>query len=418
MRERMKKKRPEYITIPAQDVKPQWVGGVSTEELLAACGTNIGALGSAAISYSLGLIAETLAPQRVNGDHHQPPSKPSVLIVGHGEMLRKTIRACQDVGLLACVPYTDDQSAERNLSIAHSAVSIGPVFSERVFRNSYAILKAAEESGVHAILLVNHALARDKGFLALADSRGMKVYVSLDAEVPQAGWILCEIDQASTSVGEWKLCPQCGLFFDTESLALNHHVCPDCGAYFRIGPKERIEDMLDVGSFVGWDIDVACADPLGFPGYSEKIEAVRETSDFSEAVHCGVGSIAGIRCAVCFMDSRFLMGSMGSVVGERITCAVEKATAAELPVVIFTASGGARMQEGLMSLMQMAKVSSALSRHAQAGLLYVSVVTDPTTGGVTASFAMQGDIIISEPKALIGFAGQRGHQGHYQAGVT
>ncbi len=404
---RMMKKKQQYITIPDQGVKPEWVGGVSTEELLASYGKNVGALGSAAISYRLELIAETLTAENSPNGSGQLQEKPKALIVSHGEMARKTIRACQDAGLLACVPYTEDHVTERYLSLAHKQVGIGKVFSEGIFRNSYAILKAAEECEADAILLVDNPLSRERGFLNLAASKGMKVYVALDVQVPQAGWILCEVEQAQTTVGEWKLCPQCGLFFDMESLALNHHVCPDCGNYFRVGAKERINDILDAGSFTEWIIETDHLDPLSFPGYSEKIEDAREKSGLDEAVQCGIGSIAGIKCAVCFMDSRFLMGSMGSAVGERITFTVEQATESELPVVIFAASGGARMQEGIISLMQMAKVSNALARHAQEGLLYVSILTDPTTGGVTASFAMQGDVIIAEPKALIGFAGQR-----------
>lgn len=184
-------------------------------------------------------------------------------------------------------------------------------------------------------------------------------------------------------------------------------VCPDCGTYLRMGAKERISLVVDEGEFTEHFSDLKSENILGFPEYDDKLEKSKKASGLEEGVVCGVGKIGGNDCAIFVMDSNFMMGSMGSVVGEKITRLFELATEEGLPVVGFTTSGGARMQEGIISLMQMAKVSGAAKRHSDAGGLYIAVLTDPTTGGVTASFAMQGDIIIAEPKALIGFAGQR-----------
>lgn len=175
----------------------------------------------------------------------------------------------------------------------------------------------------------------------------------------------------------------------------------------RMGARDRINSIIDEGTFVEHDMDLNTTNPLNFPSYMEKVEAAREKSGEREAVITGQGKIIGQDCIICVMDSNFMMGSMGSVVGEKITRAIERAIEKSLPLIIFAASGGARMQEGIVSLMQMAKTSAALASLDEEGLLYISVLTDPTTGGVTASFAMLGDIIIAEPGALIGFAGPR-----------
>ena len=221
------------------------------------------------------------------------------------------------------------------------------------------------------------------------------------------GWVLCTTERTVPEEEEWRVCRHCGLTFDGAGLAAGHYVCPQCGGYFRMTSDERIADLLDAGSFAEWDTGLAERDPLDFPGYLDKIEGLRERTGLEEAVRTGSGSIAGLKLALGVMDSSFLMGSMGTVVGERVSRLFDRATEERLPVVIFTASGGARMQEGLMSLMQMAKVSCAVERHSAAGLLYIVVHTDPTTGGVTASFAMEGDIILAEPGATVGFAGAR-----------
>lgn len=175
----------------------------------------------------------------------------------------------------------------------------------------------------------------------------------------------------------------------------------------RMSARERVKSVIDEGTFVEFDADLKSENPLNFPDYNEKVTAAIESASENEGVITGKGKIKGESCVLCVMNPNFMMGSMGSVVGEKITRAIEKAIEKRLPVIIFCASGGARMQEGILSLMQMAKTSAALGRLSKAGLLYISVLTDPTTGGVTASFAMLGDIIIAEPRALIGFAGPR-----------
>ncbi|MBM7643430.1 acetyl-CoA carboxylase, carboxyltransferase subunit beta [Streptococcus loxodontisalivarius] len=184
-------------------------------------------------------------------------------------------------------------------------------------------------------------------------------------------------------------------------------ICPACSYNFRISAKERLALTIDENSFAELFIGIETSDPLNFPGYKEKIELAREKTGLDEAVLTGTASIKGTKVALAIMDSNFIMASMGTVVGEKITRLFELAIDEKLPVVIFTASGGARMQEGIMSLMQMAKISAAVKRHSNAGLFYLTVLTDPTTGGVTASFAMEGDIILAEPQTLIGFAGRR-----------
>lgn len=184
-------------------------------------------------------------------------------------------------------------------------------------------------------------------------------------------------------------------------------ICPECGGYFRMGARKRIEYITDKNSFKELYGDLKSTNIISFPGYEEKLEKSYAASGENEAVICGTCEIGGEKCAVFAMDSNFMMGSMGSVVGEKLTSLFELAAKKNLPVVGFTTSGGARMQEGIISLMQMAKVSGAVKRHSDSKNLYITVLTDPTTGGVTASFAMEGDIIVAEPDALVGFAGAR-----------
>lgn len=201
-------------------------------------------------------------------------------------------------------------------------------------------------------------------------------------------------------------CPDCGNIIEKKDLG-KLRICPKCARLFRLNAKDRIKTIADEGSFEEFDANMEAKDPLNFPGYPEKVKQTQTKSGSKDAVRTGVCTIGGYRTVLAVMDSTFMMGSMGSVVGEKITRAFEYACDKSLPIVVFTCSGGARMQEGIVSLMQMAKVSSAVARHSDKGLLYVTVLTDPTTGGVTASYAMLGDIILSEPKALIGFAGRR-----------
>ena len=202
-------------------------------------------------------------------------------------------------------------------------------------------------------------------------------------------------------------CKACGKKVDRAEAIRRLYVCPECGGYFRVNAKNRIKMVADTGSFTSWFDDIEGGNPLGFPGYEEKLHAVQEKTGLKEGVVIGKAQIYGEDTVLGVVDARFLMGSMGHVVGEKIAAAVERAMEEKLPVILFCCSGGARMQEGIVSLMQMAKTSAALKKHSKAGLLYMPVLTDPTTGGMTASFAMLGDIILAEPKALIGFAGPR-----------
>ena len=207
--------------------------------------------------------------------------------------------------------------------------------------------------------------------------------------------------------GLLKKCNKCGAAIFTEDVKRAGYICPKCHGYFRVHAWERIRMTVDEDTFEEWDAQMDFVNPLQFKGYENKVKTLKEKTGLDEAVLTGKGMIQGNPAVIAVCDGRFLMASMGEIVGEKITRAVERATREHLPVVIFACSGGARMQEGIVSLMQMAKTAAALKRHSQAGLLYVSVLTDPTTGGVTASFAMLGDVILAEPQALIGFAGPR-----------
>lgn len=211
-----------------------------------------------------------------------------------------------------------------------------------------------------------------------------------------------------TPVTEEKMrCPVCKSYDTKRAVAKNKMVCPHCGHHYRIGARTRAKVLFDKGSFQELFANIEPIDPLHFPGYPEKMDRGRTASGEEEAVLCGTATIRHQPCAVFVMEPQFMMGSMGSVVGEKIARLFEYAAEQELSVVGFTASGGARMQEGILSLMQMAKTSGAVHYHSERGGLYITVLTDPTTGGVTASFAMLGDIILSEPNATIGFAGRR-----------
>ena len=213
------------------------------------------------------------------------------------------------------------------------------------------------------------------------------------------------VQQPAPEVPETVTCKICKKELDKKRVVKNKYVCYECGYYFRVRAKNRIKMVADAGSFENWFEEEKTGNPLNFPEYEEKVAATQEKTGLSEGVTIGECTIYGQKTVLGVIDARFMMGSMGHVVGEKITRAMEDATEKKLPVILFCCSGGARMQEGIVSLMQMAKTSAAVKRHSDAGLLYVPVLTDPTTGGVTASFAMLGDIILAEPKALIGFAG-------------
>lgn len=215
------------------------------------------------------------------------------------------------------------------------------------------------------------------------------------------------LDENLIPDGLFSKCDKCNEIIYSEDMIDNYYICPHCNHYFRIHPRTRLSMILDKGSFVEWDETLDISDPLSFPGYREKLEHTKILNNLDEAVVTGRGTINERQVAIGVMAATFLMGSMGYVTGEKITRLIERATKEKLPLIIFCCSGGARMQEGIISLMQMAKTSQALRKHDEEGLLYISVLTDPTTGGVMASFAMLGDVILAEPNALVGFAGPR-----------
>ena len=240
----------------------------------------------------------------------------------------------------------------------------------------------------------------------LKDIFKKRKYITINREVLSNKNNIEEVKPEIPS-GTWIKCEGCGKIMYKKDVEDNLKVCKYCNYHFRLGARERISMICDEGSFLEMFDNITTSNPMNFPAYELKIKQSINLSGENEAVVTGEGKIDGVSTVIAIMDSNFIMGSMGSVVGEKITRAIEFAVKKQLPLIIFTASGGARMQEGIISLMQMAKISAALSVFDENRLLYITVLTDPTTGGVTASFAMQGDIILSEPQALIGFAGKR-----------
>ncbi len=214
-------------------------------------------------------------------------------------------------------------------------------------------------------------------------------------------------NKVDIQIGKWIKCDKCKEILYKEDVRNNYSICPNCGSYFRMHINKRLETIIDEGTYKRFDLNIDTTNPLNLEDYPKKIKSLREKTGIQEAVSSGIGKINGQEVVICVMDSGFLMGSMGVVVGEKITYSIEKAIELKLPIIIFCVSGGARMQEGIISLMQMAKTTEAISKLNEAGLLYISVLTDPTYGGVTASFASLADIILAEPGAMIGFAGPR-----------
>lgn len=218
---------------------------------------------------------------------------------------------------------------------------------------------------------------------------------------------LKKVNKVDIPVSKWTKCEKCGNLCYKDDLRANNSICPSCGHYFALHINRRLDLIIDSGTYQRFDYDIEDTNPLKLEGYENKLKTIREKTRINEAVSSGIGKINGEKVVICVMDSGFMMGSMGIIVGEKITHAMEQAIELKLPIIIFTASGGARMQEGILALMQMAKTTEAVSKLNEAGILYISVMTDPTYGGVTASFASLADIILAEQNARIGFAGKR-----------
>ncbi len=332
-----------------------------------------------------------------------------LLVVGYGSPMKACVRACVK-NEIAQIWVTGTKDKERGFACSGAAqvAMLGDKFDARLFTNVYAVMQAAQACNAGALLVVDPNFAADPLLRMVAYQKGMCVLTHMEKDRTNDLWCECKPDpDFGTHDPVWRRCPKCKLYHDEAPVLKAGGECPTCHELYRLTSTERINLTFDEGTFEEWDAVMEEADPLNFPNFDDLIEKQRSRSGLNEGVRTGKVELDGRSLALCIMESTFMMGSMGEVVGEKITRAVERATAEGLPLFIFTASGGARMQEGLVSLMQMGKISAAIERHSRAGLLYVSIITDPTTGGVTASFAMQGDIIISEPHALIGFAGRR-----------
>ena len=348
------------------------------------------------VAYSLQGIAASIAGR--------------VFIVGLGNTLKHVVKQAVKAGISPLwVAGTEDKRKAFAFSGTAQVVCLGTKFDERLFSNEYAIIEAARQIHASALLVCDTNLGATKLLRKELRRANIQLFIPLGHEKVPETWLSYETHEDFDSAPEpqWRACPKCKLFHDMNQVLANHGTCPTCKQYYRLNSLERIAETFDKDSFVEWFSAMPASNPIGFPDYEKLLENVESRSGLDEAVRCGCAKLAGQSVATCIMESTFMMGSMGTVVGEKITRTIERATEEELPLIIFTASGGARMQEGLCSLMQMAKTSAALERHSQAGLLYISVICDPTTGGVTASFASLGDIILAEPGALAGFAGRR-----------
>ena len=359
--------------------------------------------------------------------------RPRALVVASAKNARAFVGPMEQAGLDVVFATVDNRSldgfARRQLPTYNLGSTSAAVSAEQLSGNIYTVLSAAKECGASLIFIDSPTapLAVDEYFLRHARKRGLRVFAPAAEGTQLMGWMellpaadglaaptAAPWESAAPAAADddegpthWRRCHACKLFFDKEEIISEGFTCPVCGTLQRIRSDERLALTVDAGSFEEWNAQMADSNPLDFPGYPEKIADQREKSGLEEAVRTGRATIAGLPVAIGVMESGFFMGSMGHVVGEKVAALIDRSIEEKLPVVVFCASGGARMQEGLTSLMQMAKVSCAVERLGRAALPFITVLTDPTTGGVTASFAMQGDIILAEPGALIGFAGQR-----------
>lgn len=337
-----------------------------------------------------------------------PADAPRVLVMAQGKNAKAILLATAAAGMRTVAPIVNDRRFNAMPDCAHETVTLAKAYTPAIAQNAYAVLEAAKAAMADAVFLADDsaALAADDRFLTRLHDAGISAFVPTPGI--EHSWTECMPSQDLPHVpADWRTCHSCKLTFDLTDFAEHDHSCPSCGTLSRIGSAERLAQVLDPGTFQEWNEELPGSNPLQFEGYPEKIAGLQERTGLNEAITTGKGEIGGMPCAIGVMDSTFLMGSMGSVVGEKVARLFDRATQERLPVILFCASGGARMQEGILSLMQMAKTTCAVQRHNEAGLLYISVMTDPTTGGVTASFATEGDIILAEPGVLIGFAGQR-----------
>lgn len=336
----------------------------------------------------------------------------AVLAVGYGNPLKAVVRAATTASVAPLFTTgTDDKLRAFSFGGSSNAVSLGKKFDARLFANEYAVLTAAEECAARAILCAANAeptklLAEEcarRNILLLVPVEGDRTLM-----LWKKPWEVAGPDAAGEAADiEWRRCAACGFTNDNRAVVAAGYRCPTCGKLVRLTTDERMGLVFDAGSVEEWDAHLEETNALDFPDFEAIIERARSRSGYEEAARTGRAAVCGVPVAFGIMEPSFMMASMGHVVGEKLTRMFERATEMRLPVVVFCASGGARMQEGLTSLMQMAKVSAAVEAHSDAGLLYVSVLTDPTTGGVTASFATLGDVILAEPGANIGFAGRR-----------
>ncbi|WP_251198072.1 acetyl-CoA carboxylase carboxyltransferase subunit alpha [Anaerotardibacter muris] len=335
---------------------------------------------------------------------------PAILLAGFGSPLKEAVRAIKQAGAESVyVTGTADKERAFTFSGFAKVIDLGEKFDKRLFSNAYSLVEAAKECGARYMLLCDGDAVSEL-LLQAAAEHDIRVLCPMQGDRSFNNWVLMRPQDPRPVDAEpfqWKKCPHCKLNHEASEVMSDGGTCPTCGGLYRLTSEERIAYLFDPDTFEEWETGLPETDPLGFPGFEELISKNRAKSGREESVRCGKAKLAGMEVALCVMETTFMMGSMGSVAGEKVTRTVEHATAMGLPLVIFSASGGMRMQEGLVSLMQMAKISAAVERHGRAGLPYISVITDPTTGGVTASFATEGDIVVSEPNALIGFAGRR-----------